>query len=219
MEIIKRTIKGSPFVGVFSVITDAVGLFPKYVEKKEIKGIEDILGVEVIRTNIANSSLLGVFIAGVGKKFIVPNIAEEREIEYLEEAGLKVKKIDASALGNLVALNENACIVSPLIESGETKEIKKFFRINYYQRRVAGNDLPGSSTVVTNKGFIVHPNVSEKEYKELKKLFNVHGTATTANYGDPFVGNDVVANSNGAIVGLYTSGHELIRIDEGLRGD
>ncbi len=219
MEILKRTIKGSPFVGVFSVLTDDVGLFPKSVEKKELEGIENTLGVEIIRTNIANSSLLGVFMAGVGKKFIAPNIAEEKEIEYLEEAGLKVKRIDASALGNLVALNENGCIISPLIGKKEAKEIKKFFKICLSQRRIAGNDLPGSSMVVTNRGFIVHPNITETEHKELKKLLNVNGVTTTANYGDPFVGNDIIANSSGAVIGLYTSGHELIRIDEGLRGE
>jgi len=74
-------------------------------------------------------------------------------------------------------------------------------RENGWQKILMGMTTPEEVLRVTQ----------EDEFMELKKIFNVDGKATTANYGDPFVGNDVVANSKAAVVGAYTSGHELIR--------
>ncbi|PJA17298.1 MAG: translation initiation factor IF-6, partial [Candidatus Diapherotrites archaeon CG_4_10_14_0_2_um_filter_31_5] len=36
---------------------------------------------------------------------------------------------------------------------------------------------------------------------------------------DPFVANDILANSKGILIGEYTSNVEMLMIDEGLRGD
>jgi translation initiation factor 6 len=124
-----------------------------------------------------------------------------------------------NALGNLIALNDFGGISSPLLSEKMVKELNRFFSLEFIRNEIAKTDVVGSCIVVTNKGFLVNPNTSKKEFELLKKTFKVEGQLGTANYGDPFVANDVLANSKGALVGEQTSGHELIRVDEGLRGN
>ncbi|MEK6902504.1 MAG: hypothetical protein AABX02_02875, partial [archaeon] len=54
------------------------------------------------------------------------------------------------------------------------------------------------------------------EMEQLEAIFKVPGMTTTANYGDAFIGNSVLVNKHGGVVGERTSGPELARIDEGL---
>ena len=123
-----------------------------------------------------------------------------------------------AALGNLIALNENGMLLSPSIEKRQQKEIERFFGIPAQSFTIAGSDLVGSGITCTKQGFIAHPKILQKEFNALKKLFCVSGKATSVNYGDAFVGNSVLANAYGALVGTNTTPSELLRIDEGLGG-
>jgi translation initiation factor 6 len=220
MEILRKRIHGSPYVGVFSIVTEQLALFSYDANAKELEGIKDALDVELLQCKIAGSGLLGVFSTGIGKKILVPEIAEDSEIKNLENLGMKVKKLSGyTAIGNLVAMNQNAVLVSRSVDRKTRDEIGKFLNIEVFENPVKEFDLPGSFMRVTDMGFIAHPDIQEREFKALEKIFRVNGSATTANFGDSFVGNCVVANSHAAIVGGNTSGYELLRIDEGLRGD
>jgi len=220
MKIQKQSLNGSPFIGIFASITEKIGLFPVQIEEKEIKKIEEFFEIEVIQTSIANSSLIGSFVKGNSKGFVVPEITEEKELELLSEKGIKTKKIHGlTALGNLIALNDFGGIASPLIEKKAFKEIKSFFGIEFRQTKIANSEVVGSCISAGNKGFIVHPEIKEKELKEIESILKVQGVPSTANYGDPFVANDILANSKGVLIGEYTSNAELLMIDEGLRGE
>ena len=220
MHIEKKTIRGSPHIGVFGVMTDKIGLLPKNIMKHELKGVEDLMAVEVVKTNLASSSLLGVLAVGNSKGFVVSEIAEPQEIRELEDAGVRVAQVEGvTALGNLLEINDENGVYSKILPEKVVKDVKSFLKVSLTKQDVAGTDIVGSCLVATNRGFIAHPNISEKEFKKLEKVFGTGGAPTTANYGDVFVGNAVLANSNAVLVGEYTSGHELIRIDEGLRGD
>ena len=220
MNFIKGTIKASPFVGVFAALSEDFIFAPHGIQEKEAKDIERKLGAEMIKCSIANSALIGVFGKALGNKIALPEIAGDDEVRLLEKSGIDVIRLKGVlALGNLLALNSKGGIASPLIEGAQLKELRDFFGIKIITGQVAGSDLSGAGLVVTNKGFIVHQNTNEKELKSLEKLFGVKGTPTTANYGDRFVGNDVIANSKGAVVGKMTTSFEMMRIDEALTGD
>ncbi len=219
MNIELGTVKSSPFVGVFAVITDKIALLPPSLEAKERKQLEKLFEVELISTKLANSNLLGVLAAGNSKGFIVSEIIEESEVEALESKGLKIKKLPGlTAIGNLVECNDKKAFCSKVIGKKTRKEIEKTLNVECVETVIAESDLVGSSVVLTNKGFIVNPMASEKEFKLLKKETGVEGSAATANFGDKFIGNGIIANSNAALAGKKTTGHELIRIDEGLSG-
>jgi len=219
VHITKQTIRGSPFVGVLAIATESVSIVPKGMEKKELNALGETLDVDAIQATIANSPLIGSLAKALGKKMVVPEIVERKEVEFLESQGLKVKTIDGiAALGNLIALNENGMLLSPSIEKRQQKEIERFFGIPAQSFTIAGSDLVGSGITCTKQGFIAHPKILQKEFNALKKLFCVSGKATSVNYGDAFVGNSVLANAYGALVGTNTTPSELLRIDEGLGG-
>ncbi|HLC80031.1 MAG TPA: translation initiation factor IF-6 [archaeon] len=220
MNFSRGTIRSSPYVGVFCTVTEQLALVPHSVVPKEAKMVENILNVKVVRANIGNSTLIGVLSKGIKNKFAVSNLIEDTEVRALEKEGLEVLKVQGfTSTGNLIALNEKGGIASPLIADSEIEKMHKFFGIKFEKMMVAGNDLPGASITVTNKGLICHPNIAENELLKVQKILRVNGTPTTANYGDLFVGNSVIGNTKGAIAGSNTSGIELSKIDEGLRGE
>ncbi len=217
MNIEMGTVKSSPFVGVFSVVTDKIALFPKVMETKEKKKVEKLFGLETIYTSLANSSLLGVLAIGNSHGFAVSEIAEQDEIDALQESGIRIKKVlGITALGNLVGCNDEKAFCSKAVPKKTVEEIGKALNVECVETEIAESDLVGSNIVLTNKGFIANPLVSEEEFKKIEKETGLEGATATANFGDKFVGNGVIANSNAALAGLRTTGHELIRIDEGL---
>ncbi|MBI4043877.1 MAG: translation initiation factor IF-6 [Candidatus Diapherotrites archaeon] len=219
MNIEKQTLNGSPFIGVFSTVTEKMSLIPLNTERKKAKHFEDVLGVETIPTSIASTSLLGVMARGIGSKFLVPQTIEAREETHLQRLGIEVHKVkEVTAIGNLVAGNAFGLLASKSIPVQAVKEMEGFLKVPIIHANLAGTELVGSSLVVNQQGFLVHPRAAPEEIKKLEALFKVDGIPTTANYGDPFVGNSLVATSQGALVGEMTSGPEMIRIDDGLSG-
>ena len=218
MDIDKITVRESPYPGVFCSVNEELALVPKDIKKKELLQLKKF-DVEIIKTKAADSILLGVLLKGVGNKFVAPELLSEEEEDFFSSKGIEVLQLGNKAYGNMMALNKNGGIVSAGVEKKFFSQIQDFFGIKLKHESFSCTDLVGSSIVVTDKGFIVNPEINEKEFSMLKKLFRVNGRATTANYGDIFVGNDVIANSQQVFVGSYTSGTELMRIDEGFRGD
>ncbi len=220
MKIKKKSLKGSPFIGIFACITEKTGLFPLQLDKTEIKELEDFFEIEIIQTSIANSSLIGSFVKGNSKGFIAGETTEQTEIDFISDKGIKIQKINGlTAIGNLMAVNDFGGIASPLIEKKTFNEIQKIFNVPFKQIKIADSEVVGSCIALTNNGFIVHPEIKEKELKEIETLLKVKGNPSTANYGDVFVANDLLANSKGVLIGEYTSNAEMLMIDEGLRRD
>ncbi len=220
MHFLKKNINGSPFLGIFCAVSDKLALVPTSISKKEETEIANALRVKVIKTTIANSSLLGVMAALFDNKIVVGQMIEKSEKKFLEEKGIEIISFrEPTAFGNLVAFNENHGIASTLLSKNAVKEMEAFFGVPIEQKDIAGSNLVGACVEVTGKAFIVNPKVNEKEFEFLEKAFGVPGVATTANYGDRFVGNDIVANSFGALIGSITTTHEMIRIDEAFRRD
>ncbi|MCH7902326.1 translation initiation factor IF-6 [archaeon] len=220
MNFVRGNMRSSPYVGIFCSLTEELGIVPQASLPKEIKLLEKELDINIVKTNLGQTSLTGILSTGIKKKIVVSNITENDEIKKLEKEGIEIMVLEGlTSTGNLIAVNKNGGIVSPLIKEKPVKDLGDFFKVKLEKMRIADNEVPGASITVTNKGFICHPNISEKDFSKLEKVFGVKGMATTANYGDLFVGNSVIANTNGVMVGSLTSGIELGKIDEGLRGE
>lgn len=222
MNFSKGTIRSSPYVGVFATVTEDVALVPNNISEKETKEIQRALEVEVHKIKLGNSPLIGVLSKALGRKVLVTSLCEHDEIRALEKAGLEVLQVNSggfNSIGNLICMNPHGGIASPLLSEKNTAEISRFLGIKITTMKLADSELAGSAVTVTNKGFICHPNISENDFEKLRHVFKVDGNATTANFGDLFVGNSVIANSKGAMAGEKTSGVEMLKIDEALRGD
>jgi len=219
MRIDKRSLNASPFIGVFGILTDSILLVPNGIQAKEEKGLAELAGVELVKASIAASPLLGVLGLGVGDKIALSEIALPEEVESLEQAGLKVRVVKGvTALGNLACIAEKGGVISPILSREQALALEDFFGVKLVVSRVAGLDLAGSSLVATKKGFIAHPQTTPQELEKFKEAFGVQGILTTANYGDRFVGNSVIANTQSVLVGKNTTAHEIIRIEEAFYG-
>jgi len=216
MRLTKSLICSSPYLGVNSICTDDFCLVPHNILPKEEKIISGFVNTKIIKMEINQSPLIGVYLKCVNNKIVVgEDSIHPKELEILEKEGIKVKLIkDYNALGNLLAINSKYGIASPLLSKESVKEISKFFKVPVEAKTCVGLDLPGSSLYVNDKFFLVNPNIKKDEFAELTKKFGVIGKATTLNYGDSFVGNDLISNKHSIIVGSLTSNIELMKVDE-----
>ena len=217
MKMLRTKILGSSYVGLFCVANDKLCFVPKGIEERAFKEIEKTLDVKAVKVNIYDSSLLSVFAKMNNKNIFLPSQIKSKEIDAIEKE-IKVKLLDTEmALGNLITVNDNGAVVSKTLGEEIAKEIEKT-GLNVTHTNIAKTDVVGSSVLATSKGFVMNPNASEEEVKKVQQALNVKGGFSTANTGDVFISNSVIANAKGAITGDLTTGHELNRIDEALEG-
>ncbi len=179
--------------------------------------VEEVLDVEIVKTALAGSNMVGIFCAGNSNGVALPRNVEDIEIENIESAGLKCDVIETkhTALGNLILVNDHACVISERLEDVKD-DLEKLFDVPVVSGRIAGKDLLGSSSVATNRGLLCHRDVTEEEMDFLEDLFELECGRGTVNFGIPFVGACVVANENGVLVSEGTTGPELGRVEEAL---
>jgi translation initiation factor 6 len=217
MNLGKAKINNIPYLGVYAVCTDNFCLVPNNILKKEEVIIEKYLKTKIIKMAVSDSPLIGVYLLAHKDKIMVcKNSIKQNELDIFEKEGIKVKiiKEDYNALGNLVAFNSNYGFASALLSNKTVSEISSFFDIEVERKTLFSMDILGSSLYVNDSLFMVNPNVSEKDFNYFKQKFKVEGIATTLNYGDLFVGNDVIANKNSVLVGDSTSNIELMKVDD-----
>jgi translation initiation factor 6 len=206
-------------VGIFAIATEKFVLVPKTISAKEERVVKGLFGADIIKASIANSGLLGVLAAGNSRGIVAGSVIEGREEKELLEAGVRVKTIENfSAVGNLLAVNDSKGICPNAFSEKQRKEIERFLGVELMEATIAGSDVVGAGIVATNRGFVLNKTASAKEAEEIEKHFGIKGTKATANAGDCFLGNSLVANGENALAGINTTGFELSRIDEGLRG-
>ena len=215
MQLKKIRIMGSNYIGLFVITNDSLCLVPKGIEEKTLKTIEETLKVKTIKTSIYESSLIAVFAKMNNKEIIVPSYANNKEIEEIEKE-IKVRIIETEhALGNLIEINDRNAILSKTLNAKEVKQIEKT-GLGILQTNLARTDAIGSTILLTNKAFLINPNATKEEVKKVKETLNINGGASTANTGDAFIRNSVIANKKGVLVGEQTTGHEMNRIEEAL---
>jgi translation initiation factor 6 len=220
MKFAKFSIRGSPFIGIFCRTTEKIALVPHGLLPKERKALEEILQTELVECSLANSTLIGVLTIGNRHGFVGPSIIEQQEINSLQSNGIKIKRIPGvDALGNLVSVNDSTGVCSPGLSEKTMKEIETTLKIRLMRSTIANSDLVGSAMVLTNKGFVCNPGVNKNELQKITKVVGKKGNPTSANFGDAFVGNSVIANSSGALIGQNSTPREMLAIDEALSGD
>ncbi|MFA6064825.1 MAG: translation initiation factor IF-6 [archaeon] len=217
MNIIRTRIIGSHYVGLFGICNDSLCFLPPSVEEKALKSIEETLEVKAVKVGIYGSSLLAAFAKMNNKYAFVPSYASDKEIETIEKE-IKVKIIPTEqALGNMIEVNDVGAIVSKDLQKRSVDEIRKT-GLTLTQMNIGRTDVVGSCLLSTSQGFLVNPNISKEEAEILEKTFGVKGGSSTANTGDTFVRNSVLANAKGIVMGENTTPYEINRIEEALDG-
>ena len=148
----------------------------------------------------------------------------------MEDAGLNVSLMPGkyTAVGNIIAANDHGAIVGPKVGEKAVKVIEDTLKVPDKElimqdfpspveiSSIADSNIIGSSSLVTNKGFLVHRDASYEELDFVEEVFKVEGNIGTVCKGMPLVGACGIANSQGAIVGESTTGPEMARLEESL---
>ena len=204
---------GEDFIGLLGHATEKYCILSNDFPKT------DILKTDILRTRIYSTNLVGMFCTGNSKGLLLPYFIEDDELEkikkFLEPLGVEAEKINDrhTALGNLIAANDNACILSPKLL--DYKTLEDVLQVETISMSLGGHEEVGACIMPTNKGFYATPDASDR-LKELERIFKVPGDVGTVNFGIPFVKSGLIANSNGYITGNRTSGIELGEIDSAL---
>jgi len=217
MNIARIRILGSNYTGLFAITNDSICFVPQQIEQKALQKIEETLEVKTIKASIYGSALLAVFAKMNNKQIYLPNFVEGKELETIEKE-IKVKLIPTeNALGNMMELNDTGVIASKTLQKKAIEELKKS-GLNILQMNIAKTDVVGSCIVATNRGFVVNPNITKEEAEQIQETLGVKGGSSTANTGDIFIRNSVLANKKGIIMGESTTPYEINRIEEALEG-
>lgn len=210
-------INGDPCVGVFCKISERIAVIPPNFSKENIRCIKETLGVEIVETSICNSSIVGPLTAFNSKGMLVTDFVNENELKKMKEK-INVNTIHEkfNAFGNNILLNDKAALVHPQFSRKTIKIIADTFDVEVMKGTIAGLKTVGSAAVATNRGILCHPKAAEEEIKKMEALFNIPVSIGTVNYGMPYIGTGLIANSKAGITGTSTTGIELGRIEESL---
>ncbi len=215
MEVSRTRVLGSSYIGLFGITNDKLCIMGRGLKKETQKKIEKTLDVNVLEAGVYDSNLIAVFAKMNNNKIFLPSYALPKEIEHIEKE-IKVKIIKTEqALGNLLEVNDTHGVVSKTLKESAVTQLKKS-GLKILQENMGKTDVIGSSLLLLNKSFLISPNATEEEVKKIQDTLNINGGSSTANTGDSFVRNSVLANTKGFITGDLTTGHELNRIEEAL---
>ncbi|HPR42005.1 MAG TPA: translation initiation factor IF-6 [Candidatus Methanofastidiosa archaeon] len=212
----KMSLGGTPFIGIVAFSTEDFTITRTDVGEERIKTIGDVMGTKVLQTSIARTDLVGIFLAGNSKGILMPSIVEDHELQAIEESfscNLMTLDTKFTALGNLVLCNDKGCVISPAL-SDLKDDIESFLGVEVQEGIIGGYKNVGSVAVATNKGCLVHPDTTPEKMEWLSEMLKVPVDHTTANKGVGYIGGCMVANSKGVVVGDFSTGPELGRIDD-----
>ena len=175
--------------------------------------LAEFLQVREVRASIAGTRLLGPMSVMNNNGVLLPSIASEDEVELIRQATrLKVERASSkfTAIGNLVAANDNGAITSPLLKGELDHQIQEVLGVPAQTMGIGGFIQTGSMISATNVGAGVTPKATEEEVRIVSEILQVPAEPVTVNGGMPFPTSGIVANTKSVVVGNLTSGPELI---------
>lgn len=211
-HIIFSDYKGDPNLGFYGHVSDSIAVVAQDFKRLETFDIDTI-----IETPINQTDLVGMFVTGNDNGILVPPHLPDHVTDRFEEHDVSFKAIDTThnALGNLLLVNDTGCLLSPHLEH-EKDTIASFLDVDVEIGTVADLAIVGSAGIATNQGVLLHREASEEELGTAEDVLDVDGDIGTINFGSPYVGTGIVANSSMAHVGNDTKGPETGRIEQAL---
>jgi translation initiation factor 6 len=215
LAIYRYTVYKSPNIGIFVKANDKVMLIPHGFAETKSEKLSEYLQVEEVHASVAGTRLLGPMTAMNNNGILLPPIAEEDEVQLLRDrTHLKVERAKSkfTAIGNLIAANDNGAIISSLLEGEVEAQVRDVLGVPAHRMDVGGFVQSGSMIVATNTGAGVHPKATEEEVKAVSEALQVPAEPLTINGGIPFLSSGIIANTKTVVVGSLTSGPELIML-------
>ncbi len=208
---------GSPYLGVYLRVGDAVAIGPPSVPRPLGHDLERLLRVRVVRSTVYDCEIVGAMIAANSNGIVLGDEVDPAERRVLESvAPVTVVRHRQNAMGNNILANDHGAVVHPEFPPEAVREIGRALGVPAERGTLAGLGTVGMAGVATNRGVVVHPKATEREAAHVAAVLGVPVHRSTANFGVPIVGACLVANSHGIVVGRPTTPVEIAHLQEGL---
>ena len=208
----------NPNVGIYCRANNAAAFVQKGLTKKAKQIIASTLAVKVVDVSICDATIIGSLLALNNHGAIVTEAIDTASHKKLKDQGLRILLLKdvINAAGNDILANDHGALVHPEMKTPTLKKIQDTLGVPVERGCIAGLGTVGMAATVTNRGCLCHPKVDAAEKQHLEELFKVKAMIGTVNHGFPMIGSGLVANDHGALIGKFTTGIEMGRIDEAL---
>jgi translation initiation factor 6 len=217
--IARTNFEGDSNVGAYGIATDRFVFVSSNISEKSLGDVERVFNLPLIQSTVATLDAVGLMSAATSNGIILPYTTTDEELRILKQsAEVNVDWVDdkMTALGNIIAVNENGAICHPDFSPKSIKKITDVLGVEVAPGTIAGLPIVGSNSIITGQGAVVHPLATEEEIDQLSQLLKVHVEVGTVNRGSPYVSLGVLANVDGMIAGSDTTGVELAHISQVL---
>ncbi len=214
MHFSKRDVFGDINIGLYCHATEK-HCIAGAAGKKMRHDCAALLKTNITETRLFNTDFAGIYCTGNSSGIVLSDIAKHFGHTLEEYNDILYVDTNYVALGNLMLMNDNGIILSPLL-SRHKKMLEEFFSLKCTITKIADTTIVGKAGVATNKGCLLHRDATNSQIKTIENVLGVSADIGTVNFGSPYVGAGLIANSNGFIAGPATSGPELGRIVEAL---
>ena len=217
--IARTTFEGDSNVGAYGIATDRFIFVSASISEKVMNTIEKTFNLPLVQSTVATLDAVGLVAVANSNGILVPYTTNDDEFERLKQiAEVPVDWIDdkMTALGNIIAVNDNGALCHPDFNSAARQKIEDVLDVEVVPGNIARLPIVGANSVCTNTGAIVHPMATDDEIDQLSQLLKVHVEVGTVNRGSPYTSLGVLANVDGMIAGADTTGVELAHISQVL---
>lgn len=223
MEILKKSLRGNPNLGLLLYTTEKFCLAPNWLGEKDEEDIKKTLNVDVIRASVLGTDLLGVFCVGNSSILLVPDLIFDSELKALkavEKYGVTIHtfKTEKTALGNLIVSSDKGTAISPIFSKREKEELSEIFKTPLEVVEIDDIEAIGSCIAINDERGIISPEADDNLIKKLEHLFDIKIKRATVNFGQSYVSSGIVMNNHGFLIGQSSTGIEIAEIDSFLRG-
>jgi len=217
--IARTNFEGDSNVGAYGIATDRFVFVSPNISEKSLGDVERVFNLPLVQSTIATLDAVGLMSAATSNGILVPYTTTDEELKILKKSSeVNVDWIDdkMTALGNIIAANDNGAICHPDFSSKSIQKISDILGVEAVPSTIAKLPIVGANSVITNQGAVVHPLATSEEIDQLSQLLKVHVEVGTVNRGSPYTSLGVLANIDGMIAGSDTTGVELAHISQVL---
>jgi translation initiation factor 6 len=206
---------GDANIGVFCRVFDDIAVVPPSAPGEFREALAGLLDVEVLVTTIQGSEIVGSLLSGNNRGFVVSGLVGEKELALLEEyREVLLLERNMNAAGNIILANDSLTCIHPDLPVAAAGRIGELLGTPVTRLSFAGIKTVGMAAVATNHGIMVHPRTTRQEMATLEGITDLPIGTGSVNMGSGLVGTGLLANRNGYLAGVGTSGYELGRIED-----